>query len=93
MSPELRNFLSLGTVVENEVASKLRALSPNCLISTVWISRRPGALPFFSTFMSMSSSAAVNALVKPGSSRYLCRSRRTFGCLFGNLPLSRSAFL
>ena len=38
----------------------------------------------------MSSSAAVNALVNPGSSGYRCRSRRTFGCLFGTLPLSRS---
>ena len=49
-----------------------------------------GALPFFSTLMPMSSSAAVNALVNPGSSGYRCRSRRTFGCLFGALPLSRS---
>ena len=53
------------------------------------MSSRPGALPFFSTLMPMSSSAAVNALVNPGSSGYRCRSRRTFGCLFGTLPLSR----
>ena len=33
----------------------------------------------------MSSSAAVNALVNPGSSGYRCRSRRTFGYLFGAL--------
>ena len=38
----------------------------------------------------MPSSAAVNALVNPGSSGYRCWSRRTFGCLFGTLPLSRS---
>ena len=38
----------------------------------------------------MSSSVAVNALVNSGSSGYRCRSRRTFGCLFGALPLSRS---
>ena len=54
------------------------------------MSSRPGALPFFSTLMPMSSSAAVNALVNSGSSGYRCRSRRTFGCLFGTLPLSRS---
>ena len=51
------------------------------------MSSRPGALPFFSTLMPMSSSAAVNALVNPGSSWHCCRSRR---CLFGTLPLSRS---
>ena len=45
------------------------------------MSSRPGALPFFSTLMPMSSSSAVNALVNPGSSGYRCRSRRTFGCL------------
>ena len=71
-------------------SSQSRALGPNCLISSVWMSSRPGALPFFSTRMPMSSSAAVNALVNPGSSGYRCRSRRTFGCLFGTLPLSRS---
>ena len=38
----------------------------------------------------MSSSAAVNGLVNPRSSGYRCRSRRTFGWLFGTLPLSRS---
>ena len=54
------------------------------------MSSRPGALPFFSNLMPMSSSSAVNALVNPGSSGYRCRSRRTFGCLFGALPLSRS---
>ena len=54
------------------------------------MSSRPGALSFFSTLMPMLSSAAVNALVNPGSSGYRCRSRRTFGCLFGTLPLSRS---
>ena len=43
------------------------------------MSSRPGALPFFSTLMPMSSSAAVNALVNPGSSGYRCRSRCTFG--------------
>ena len=32
------------------------------------MSFRPGALTFFSTLMPMSSSAAVNALVNPGSS-------------------------
>ena len=71
-------------------SSQSRALGPNCLISSVWMSSRPGALPFFSTLMPMSSSAAVNALVNPGSSGYRCRLRRTFGCLFGTLPLSRS---
>ena len=50
------------------------------------MSSRPGDLPFFSTLMPMSSSAAVNALVNPGSSGYCCRLRRTFGCLFGALP-------
>ena len=54
------------------------------------MSSRQYALPFFSTLMPMSSFAAVNALVNPGSSWYRCRSRRTFGCLFGTLPLSRS---
>ena len=49
-----------------------------------------GALPFFSILMPMSSSAAVNALVNPGSSGYRSRSRRTFRCRFGTLPLSRS---
>ena len=58
--------------------------------SSVWMSSRPGALPFFSTLMPMSSSSAVDALVNPGSSGYRCRSRRTFGCLFGALPLSMS---
>ena len=59
-------------------------------IFLIRMSSRPGALPFFSTLMPMSSSAAANALVNPGSSGYRCRSRRTFGCLFGTLPLSRS---
>ena len=54
------------------------------------MSSRPGALPFFSIVMPMSSSSAVNALMNPGSSGYRCRSKRTFGCLFGALPLSRS---
>ena len=63
-------------------SSQSRALGPNCSISSVWMSSRPGALPFFSTLMPMSSSAAVNALVNPWSSGYRCRSRRTFGCLF-----------
>ena len=54
------------------------------------MSSRPGALPLFSILIPMSSSAAVNGLVNPGSSGYRCRSRRTFGCLFGTLPLSRS---
>ena len=54
------------------------------------MSSGPGALPFFSTLMPMSSSAAVNALVNPGSSGYRCRSRRTFGCMFGTLQLCRS---
>ena len=71
-------------------SSQSRALGPNCLISSVWMSSRPGALPLFSTLMPMSNSAGVNALVNPGSSGYRCRSRRTFGCLFGTLPLSRS---
>ena len=71
-------------------SSQSRALGPNCLISSVWMSSRPDALPFFSTLMPMSCSAAVNALVNPGSSGYRCRSRRTFGCLFSTLPLSRS---
>ena len=71
-------------------SSQSRALGPTCLISSVWMSSKPGALPFVSTLMPMSSSAAVNALVNPGSSGYRCRSRRTFGCLFGTLPLSRS---
>ena len=44
-------------------SSQSPALSPNCLISSVWMSSRPGALPFFSTLMPMSSSDAVNALV------------------------------
>ena len=75
-------------------SSQSRALGPNCLISSVWMSPRPGALPFFSTLMPMSSSSAVNALVNPGSSGYRCRSRRTFGCLFGALPLKcRKAFV
>ena len=73
-----------------KLSSQSRALGPNCLISSVWMSSRPGALLFFSTLMPMSSSAAVNALVNSGSSGYRCRSRRTFGCLFGTLPLSRS---
>ena len=51
------------------------------------MSSRPGALPFFSTLIPLSSSAAVNGLVNPGSSGYRCRSRRTFGCPFGTLPL------
>ena len=51
---------------------------------------QPGALPFFSTLMPMSSSATVNALVNPWSSGHRCRSRRSFGCLFCALPLSRS---
>ena len=55
-------------------SSQSRALGPNCLISSVWMSSRPGALPFFSTLMPMASSAAVNALVNPGSSGYCCRS-------------------
>ena len=71
-------------------SSQSRVLGPNCLICSVWMSSRPGALTFFSTQIPMSSSAAVNALVNPGSSGYRCRSRRTFGCLFGTLPLSRS---
>ena len=71
-------------------SSQSRAFGPNCLISSVWMSSRPGALPFFSTLMPMSSSAAVNALVNPGSSGYRCQWRRSFGCLFGALPLSRS---
>ena len=52
-----------------------------------------GALPFFSrpTLIPMSSSAAVNGLVNPGSSGYRCRSRRTFGCLFGT-PIYPSRF-
>ena len=54
------------------------------------MSSRPGALPFSSTLIPMSSSAAVNGLVNPGSSGYRCRSMHTFGCLFGTLPLSRS---
>ena len=29
-------------------SSQSRALGPNCLISSVWMSSRPGALPFFS---------------------------------------------
>ena len=71
-------------------SSQSRALGPNCLISSVWMSSRPGALPFFSTLMPMSSSSAVNALVNSWSSGYRCRSRRIVGCLFGALPLSRS---
>ena len=54
------------------------------------MSSRPGALPFFSILMPMSSSAAVNALVNPGSSGYRFRSRGTFCCLCGTLPLSRN---
>ena len=73
-----------------EKSSQSRALGPNCLNSSVWMSPRPGALSFLSTLMPMSSSAAVNALVNSGSSGYRCRSRRTFGCLFGTLPLSRN---
>ena len=38
----------------------------------------------------MSSSAAVNALVSPGSSGYRCQSRRTLNCVLGTLPLSSS---
>ena len=71
-------------------SSQSRALGPNCLISSVWMSSRPGSLPFFSTLIPMSSSSAINGLVNPGSSGYRCRSRRTFGCLFVTLPLSRS---
>ena len=74
----------------NKRCSRSRALGPNCLISSVWMSSRPGALPFFSTLMPMSNSASVDALVNPGSSGYRCRSRGTFGCLFGTLPLSSS---
>ena len=59
-------------------SSQSRALDPNCLISSVWMSSRPGALPFFSTLMPMSSSSALNALMNPGSYGYRCRSRRTF---------------
>ena len=76
-------------LLRNEVARRV-PFGPNCLISSGWMSSRPGALPFFSTLMPMPSSAAVNALVNPGSSGYRCRSRRMFGCLFGALPLSRS---
>ena len=71
-------------------SSQSRAFGSNGLISCVWMSPRPGVLPFFSTLMPMSSSAAVNALVNPGSSGYRCRSRRNFGFLLGTLPLSRS---
>ena len=74
-------------------SSQSRYLGPNYLISSVWMSFRPGALSFFSTLMPMSSSAAVNALVNPGSSGYRCRSRRTFSCLFGTLPLSSSCMV
>ena len=87
LSPDLRNFLSLSTVVKKR-SSQSRALGPNCLISSVWMSSRPGALPFFSTLMPISSSSAVNVLVNPGSSGYRCRLRCTFGCLFGTLPIS-----
>ena len=71
-------------------SSQSRASGPNCLISSVWMSSRPGALPFFSTMMPMSSSAAINALVNLESSRYRCRSRRTFSCLFGTLQENMS---
>ena len=36
------------------------------------------------------SPQSQSTLVNPGMSGYRCRSRRTFGCLFGALPLSRS---
>ena len=82
-------FLVSVQLLKNR-SSQSRALGPNCLISPVWMSSRPGVLPFFGTLMPMSSSSAVNALVNPGSSGYRCRSRRNFGCLFGALPLSRT---
>ena len=71
-------------------SSQSRAFGPSCLISSVWMSSRPGALPFFNAVIPTSSSSAVKALVKPGSSGYRCRLIRTFGCLFGTLPLVRS---
>ena len=66
-------------------SSQSRVLGPNCLISSVWMSSRPGALPFFSTLMPMSSSAAVKALVNPGSFGYRWRSMRSLACLFSGL--------
>ena len=81
------NFL-VSVQLLNKRSSQSRALGPHFLISSVWMSSRPGALPFFSTRMPMSSSAAVNALVNHGSSGHRFRSRQTFGCLFGALPLS-----
>ena len=47
VSSELRNFLTLGAVVEETQYSQFCAFGPTCLMSSVWMSSRPGALPFF----------------------------------------------
>ena len=75
---------------DSPISSSLFSHGPPLCAVGEELANRLGALPFFSTLMPMSSSAAVNALVNPGSSGYRCRLRRNFGCLFGALPVSRS---
>ena len=85
-------FLLSVTLLKKR-SSHFRAFCPICLMSSVWMSSRPGVLPFFSAVIPSSSSSTVKALVNPRLSGYLCLSRCTFSCFFCTHPLSSSCMM
>ena len=91
MYAKLWDFLSLDTVAEKRCSHAVPCIGSKLLDQLGLDVIEAGCFAVLQySDADVEFRAAENALVDSGSSGYRCRSMRTFGCLFGTLPLSRS---